>query len=125
SQSIAIPRPAGRVVRRSVAFDRQQIATRSLGINDGKVDEEPSGTDLVVNRMPVLLESLRHLKLKFRIEPSPSDGRSVHLAGGGEAEECFQCPWADRLGPGQVDVVVSDGTEDGAGLLSAGDQNVE
>src|SRR5205085_5570952 len=67
AQPVAIAGGLGRVVRGSVALDREQVAPRMLRVHHGEVEMVTGDADLRVHVIPVRAEGARHLDLEVRL----------------------------------------------------------
>ena len=66
-ERVAVARGAGAVVRGAVAFDLQQVSSRLVWIEDGAIDEQSGGSDLLIDLVSLDAEPLGDGFLERRV----------------------------------------------------------
>src|SRR5262249_33548710 len=119
TQAIAVPGRARGMIRRAVALDPEQVATRARGIDYRQVDDEAGRTDLGMDLVAEVFQGPGHLPLEVRVVISPRGLPVVQDAGRRVAEEGLEDRSPARPGALEVDVVGRDRAEDVAALAGA------
>src|ERR1039457_3497077 len=113
------------MIRRAVAFDSEQIAARSSGINYCQVEKEPGRPNLSVNRVAMSLQCAEDLFFKGGIRWSPSGDWNIKMAMFSVCQKCFQGIYAQRATAFSVDVFRMKGSKYNAAEPGATEQYIQ